>query len=47
MMMMIEIKIWEGVVCLYRQIRMQGTGNDSRWAVEGRSQACISNSQFD
>ena len=47
MMMMIEVSDCKGVVCLFRQIRMQDTGDDSRWAVEGRLLTCINIRQFD
>ena len=49
MMMMIKVSGLRGVVCLFRQIRMQNTGDNSRWAVEGRLLTFINISfrQFD
>ena len=41
MMMMIEVSDCRSIICLYRQIHMQNTGDDSRWAVEGWSLTCI------
>ena len=46
MMMMIEFSGCRSVVCLYRQIRMQDTGDDSRRAVEGWSLTHIYDNQF-